>query len=227
MREALDRALNQLLEESLRMLSLVREMTQEATEALVQADRAKAQGVVAKDKEVDALELKVENQAIAVIARHQPVASDLRLIFTVIKALTDLERAGGYAMHVAEDALLLAQEPPLKRYVTLPEMGRRLTEMMDALAKAVAERDAALARRVLEMDDQVDGLYEEVTRELITYMMEDPRTISQSIELMFVAKSVERIGDHAKNIAEYVVYMVKGRDVRHTSLEEIEREATR
>lgn len=77
-------------------------------------------------------------------------------------------------MHVAEDALLLAQEPPLKRYVTLPEMGRRLTEMMDALAKAVAERDAALARRVLEMDDQVDGLYEEVTRELITYMMEDP-----------------------------------------------------
>ena len=143
MREALDRALNQLLEESLRMLSLVREMTQEATEALVQADRAKAQGVVAKDKEVDALELKVENQAIAVIARHQPVASDLRLIFTVIKALTDLERAGDYAMHVAEDALLLAQEPPLKRYVTLPEMGRRLTEMMDALAKAVAERPYA------------------------------------------------------------------------------------
>ena len=210
MREALDRALNQLLEESLRMLSLVREMTQEATEALVQADRAKAQGVVAKDKEADALELKVENQAIAVIARHQPVASDLRLIFTVIKALTDLERAGDYAMHVAEDALLLAQEPPLKRYVTLPEMGRRLTEMMDALAKAVAERDAALARRVLEMDDQVDGLYEEVTRELITYMMEDPRTITKALTLMRVARSYERLGDHLENIAERVIYWLTG-----------------
>ena len=210
MREALDRALNQLLEESLRMLSLVREMTQEATEALVQADRAKAQGVVAKDKEVDALELKVENQAIAVIARHQPVASDLRLIFTVIKALTDLERAGDYAMHVAEDALLLAQEPPLKRYVTLPEMGRRLTEMMDALAKAVAERDATLARRVLEMDDQVDGLYEEVTRELITYMMEDPRTITKALTLMRVARSYERLGDHLENIAERVIYWLTG-----------------
>ena len=210
MREALDRALNQLLEESLRMLSLVREMTQEATEALVQADRAKAQGVVAKDKEVDALELKVENQAIAVIARHQPVASDLRLIFTVIKALTDLERAGDYAMHVAEDALLLAQEPPLKRYVTLPEMGRRLTEMMDALAKAVAEPDAALARRVLEMDDQVDGLYEEVTRALITYMMEDPRTITKALTLMRVARSYERLGDHLENIAERVIYWLTG-----------------
>ena len=210
MREALDRALGRLLEESRRMLALVREMTQEATEALVQADRAKAQGVVAKDKEVDALELKVENQAIAVIARHQPVASDLRLIFPVIKALTDLERAGDYAMHVAEDALLLAQEPPLKRYVTLPEMGRRLTEMMDALAKAVAERDAALARRVLEMDDQVDGLYEEVTRELITYMMEDPRTITKALTLMRVARSYERLGDHLENIAERVIYWLTG-----------------
>lgn len=113
-------------------------------------------------------------------------------------------------MHVAEDALLLAQEPPLKRYVTLPEMGRRLTEMMDALAKAVAERDAALARRVLEMDDQVDGLYEEVTRELITYMMEDPRTITKALTLMRVARSYERLGDHLENIAERVIYWLTG-----------------
>jgi phosphate transport system protein len=105
------------------MLSLVREMTQKATEALVEGDRAKAEEVIGKDKEVDALELKIENEAITLIARHQPVASDLRLIFTVIKALTDLERSGDYAMHVAEDAFVLAQEPPLKRYATLPEMG--------------------------------------------------------------------------------------------------------
>ncbi|KHG64932.1 PhoU family transcriptional regulator [Thermus sp. 2.9] len=210
MREALDRALNQLLEETLRMLSLVREMTQEATEALVQQDAARAQEVIAKDKEVDALELKVENQAIAVIARHQPVATDLRLIFTVIKALTDLERAGDYAMHVAEDTLLLSKEPPLKRYVTLPEMGRRLLEMTDTLGRSVAERDAALARKVLELDDQVDGLYEEVTRELITYMMEDPRTITKALTLMRVARSYERLGDHLENVAERVIYWLTG-----------------
>ncbi|GLV49389.1 phosphate transport system regulatory protein PhoU [Thermus sp. LT1-2-5] len=210
MREALDRALNQLVEETLRMLSLVREMTQEATEALVQQDVARAQEIIAKDKEVDALELKIENQAIAVIARHQPVATDLRLIFTIIKALTDLERAGDYAMHVAEDALLLSKDPPLKRYVTLPEMGRRLLEMMDTLSKSVAERDASLARKVLELDDQVDGLYEEVTRELITYMMEDPRTITKALTLMRVARSYERLGDHLENVAERVIYWLTG-----------------
>lgn len=210
MRESLDRALEGLVSETLRMLSLVREMTAKATEALVEGDASKAQAVIAQDKEVDALELKVEDEAIKVIARHQPVARDLRLIFTVIKSLTDLERAGDYAMHVAEDALLLSKEPPLKRYVTLPEMGRRLQEMMDVLAKAVAERDAHLARKVLELDDAVDGLYEEVTRELITYMMEDPRTITKALTLMRVARSYERLGDHLENVAERVIYWLTG-----------------
>lgn len=210
MREVLDKALNELVEETLRMLSLVRQMTQEATEALVKGNRAKAEGVIAKDQEVDALELKIENQAVAIIARHQPVASDLRLIFTVIKALTDLERAGDYAMHVAEDALLLAQDPPLKRYVILQEMAKRLLEMMDTLSKAIAERDPSLARQVLEMDDQVDGLYEELTRELISYMLEDPRTITKALTLMRVARSHERLGDHLENVAERAIYWLTG-----------------
>lgn len=210
MREALDKALNELVEESLRMLSLVRQMTQEATEALVEANGAKAEGVIATDKEVDALELKIENQAITLIARHQPVATDLRLIFTVIKALTDLERAGDYAMHVAEDALFLSKEPPLKRYVTLPEMGKKLLEMMDTLSKAVAERDPGLAQKVLLLDDQVDGLYEEITRELITYMMEDARTLTKALTLMRVARSYERLGDHLENVAERVIYWLTG-----------------
>ncbi|WP_243031500.1 phosphate signaling complex protein PhoU [Thermus altitudinis] len=210
MREVLDKTLNELLEETLRMLSLVREMTQEATEALVEGNRAKAEEVIVKDREVDALELKIENQAITLIARHQPVASDLRLIFTVIKALTDLERAGDYAMHVAEDALLLSQDPPLKRYVILQEMAKRLLEMMDTLGKAVAEKDPALARQVLAMDDQVDSLYEEVTRELITYMLEDPRTLTKALTLMRVARSYERLGDHLENVAERVIYWLTG-----------------
>lgn len=210
MREVLDKALNELVEETLRMLSLVREMTQEATEALVEGNRAKAEAVIAKDQGVDALELKIENQAVTIIARHQPVASDLRLIFTVIKALTDLERAGDYAMHVAEDAFLLAQDPPLKRYVILQEMAKRLLEMMDTLGRAMAERDPSLARQVLAMDDQVDGLYEEVTRELVTYMMEDPRTLTKALTLMRVARSYERLGDHLENVAERVIYWLTG-----------------
>lgn len=177
---------------------------------MVEGSKSKAEDVIVRDKEVDNLELKIENQAITVIARHQPVASDLRLIFTVIKALTDLERAGDYAMHVAEDALFLAQEPPLKRYATLQEMAKRLLEMMDTLGKAIAERDPTLARKVLEMDDQVDGLYEEVTRELITYMMEDPRTLTKALTLMRVARSYERLGDHLENVAERVIFWLTG-----------------
>ncbi|MGQ9754187.1 MAG: phosphate signaling complex protein PhoU [Thermaceae bacterium] len=210
MREILDEELNALVEEALRMLSLVREMTKEATEALVEGNAEKARKVILKDGEVDALELKIENQAITLIARHQPVASDLRLVFTVIKALTDLERAGDYAMHIAEDALLLAQEPPMKKYSILSSMGQRLLEMIDLLAKAVAERKVELARKIIQMDDQVDGLYEEVTRELLTYMMEDPRLISKALTLLRIARSYERLGDHLENIAERIIYWLTG-----------------
>ncbi|MGQ9692432.1 MAG: phosphate signaling complex protein PhoU [Thermaceae bacterium] len=210
MREILDEELNALVEGALRMLSLVREMTKGATEALVEGNAEKAREAILKDGEVDALELKIENQAITLIARHQPVASDLRLVFTVIKALTDLERAGDYAMHIAEDALLLAQEPPMKKYSILSSMGQRLLEMIDLLAKAVAERKVELAREVTRMDDQVDGLYEEVTRELLTYMMEDPRLISKALTLLRIARSYERLGDHLENIAERTIYWLTG-----------------
>ncbi|MGQ9735922.1 MAG: phosphate signaling complex protein PhoU [Thermaceae bacterium] len=210
MREILDKELNALVEEALRMLSLVREMTKEATEALVEGNAEKARKVILKDGEVDALELKIENQAITLIARHQPVASDLRLVFTVIKALTDLERAGDYAMHIAEDALLLAQEPPMKKYSILSSMGQRLLEMIDLLAKAMAERKVELAREVTRMDDQVDGLYEEVTRELLTYMVEDPRLISKTLTLLRIVRSYERLGDHLENIAERIIYWLTG-----------------
>ncbi|MGQ9511499.1 MAG: phosphate signaling complex protein PhoU [Thermaceae bacterium] len=210
MREILDKELNALVEGALRMLSLVREMTKGATEALVEGNAEKAREAILKDGEVDALELKIENQAITLIARHQPVASDLRLVFTVIKALTDLERAGDYAMHIAEDALLLAQEPPMKKYSILSSMGQRLLEMIDLLAKAVAERKVELAREVTRMDDQVDGLYEEVTRELLTYMMEDPRLISKALTLLRIARSYERLGDHLENIAERIIYWLTG-----------------
>jgi len=210
MREALDRELAKITELFLRMASRTKRMLQEATEALVKGDAARAEAVIRADEEVDRLEYQIEDEAIATIARHQPVASDLRFLVMILKAITDLERAGDYAAHVAEDALLLAKEPPLKRYVLLPQMAARLLGMLDLVAKSVAEKDAGAALKVLELDDEVDDLYEQLTRELITYMLEDPRTISKALTLLRVARSYERFGDHLENIAERVVYWVTG-----------------
>lgn len=210
MREALDRELNKITELLLRMASRTRAMLADATDALVEGETKLAEAVIREDEEVDRLEYKIEDEVIATIARHQPVASDLRFLVTVLKAITDLERAGDYAAHVAEDALVLAQEPPLKRYVLLPQMARRLLEMIDLVAKSITEKDAGAALKVLEIDDEVDDLYDQLTRELITYMLEDPRTIGKSLTLLRVARSYERFGDHLENIAERVVYWLTG-----------------
>ncbi|MER3482806.1 MAG: phosphate transport system regulatory protein PhoU [Meiothermus sp.] len=211
MRETLDRELNHLTEETIRMISVVREMVDNSAKALAEQDPKLAQQIIAQDADVDALELKIEGEAVTIMARQQPVATDLRFIFTVIKGLTDLERAGDYAAHIAEDVIVLAKEPPLKNYITLPDMGRRLTIMLDLVSKALAERDQEAAKEVLRRDDEIDGLYEEVTRELLTYMMEDPRTISKALTLMRVARSYERLGDHLENVSERVLYWLTGK----------------
>lgn len=211
MRETLDRELGRLTEETIRMISVVREMVDHSAKALAEQNPTLAQDIIAQDKEVDALELKIEAEAVSLMARQQPVASDLRFIFTVIKGLTDLERAGDYAAHIAEDVIVLAKEPPLKNYITLPDMGRRLTDMLDLVSKALAERDQEAAKEVLRRDDEIDGLYEEVTRELLTYMLEDPRTISKALTLMRIARSYERLGDHLENVSERILYWLTGK----------------
>jgi phosphate transport system protein len=211
MRETLDRELNHLAEETIRMISVVRDMVEKSTRALSEQDARLAQEVIAQDREVDLLEASIESSAVTLMARQQLVASDLRFSFTIIKGLTDLERAGDYAAHVAEDALILAKEPPLKNYITLPDMGRRLTLMLDLLSKALAEKDLAAAKEILKRDDEIDGLYEEVSRELLTYMMEDPRTISKALTLMRVARSYERLGDHLENVSERIGYWLTGK----------------
>ena len=211
MREALEKEIQAVTGRFLEMVAAVREMTAEATEALVKGDAELAQKVIKKDREVDELELAIEDEVIAAIARHQPVASDLRFFVTILKAITDLERAGDYAAHVAEDVLILAQEPPLKKYVLLPQVGERLLAMLDLVAKAVAERDLEAARRVLELDEDIDDMYEQLTRELLTYMLEDPRTLSKALTLLRVARSYERLGDHLENIAERVFYWLTGK----------------
>jgi phosphate transport system protein len=211
MREVLDRELNQLTEETIRMISLVREMVEKSARALGAQDPQLAQEVIAQDAQVDAMELDIESKTIAIMARQALVASDLRFAFTIIKALTDLERAGDYAAHVAEDVVILAKEPPLKNYVTLPDMGRRLTHMLDLVSKAIAERDLEAAREVFQRDDEINALYEEVSRELLTYMMEDPRTITKALTLGRVARSYERLGDHLENISERIIYWLTGK----------------
>jgi len=211
MREILDRELNQLTEQTIRMISLVREMVEKSARALSEQDPQLAQEIIAQDAQVDAMELDIESNTIAIMARQGLVASDLRFAFTIIKALTDLERAADYAAHVAEDVIVLAKEPPLKNYVTLPDMGRRLAQMLDLVSKAIAERDIEAAKEIFRRDDEIDALYEEVSRELLTYMMEDPRTITKALTLGRVARSYERLGDHFENISERIIYWLTGK----------------
>ena len=214
MRESLEREINQLAQESIRMISVVREMTQRSAQALLDQDSKLAQEVMVQDREVDALEVQIESNVVTLMARQALVASDLRFAFTVIKALTDLERAADYAAHVAEDVVALSKEPPLRNYRVLPEMGQRLCQMLDLLSKAIAERNLEAAREVSTRDDDVDSIYESITRELLTYMMEDPRTISRALTLMRIARHYERLGDHLENVAERIEFWLTGQTER-------------
>jgi phosphate transport system protein len=210
MREALEQDLNKVLQGALEMLATVERMLPVAASVLNDQHGAKLDEVRALDREVDAHEARIEAECLRLIALHQPVARDLRLIALVLKSLTDIERMGDYAVHVAEDGEELSRAPALKKYVNLNRMLERLQEMAAALRVALAERDVAGAGAALVMDDEVDDLYEQVQRELVTYMLEDPRNISKSLILMRVGRSLERIGDHMENVAERVQYWVTG-----------------
>ncbi|WP_424949909.1 phosphate signaling complex protein PhoU [Deinococcus sp.] len=210
MREALEQDLNKVLDGALEMLSTVEKMLPLAASVLNDQGRATLDDVKALDREVDAQETRIEAECLRLIALHQPVARDLRLIALVLKSLTDIERMGDYTVHVAEDGEQLSRAPALKKYVNLSRMLERLQEMAVALREAIASRDVAGADAAHLMDDEVDDLYEQVQRELVTYMLEDPRNISKSLILMRVGRSLERIGDHMENVAERVQYWVTG-----------------
>ena len=192
------------------MLSTVERMLPIAAAVLNDTDTGGMEAVRALDREVDAHETRIEAECLRLIALHQPVARDLRLIALVLKSLTDIERMGDYTVHVAEDGEELSRSPALKKYVNLTRMLDRLQEMAAALRRAISERDVAGANAAHVMDDEVDDLYEQVQRELVTYMLEDPRNISKSLILMRVGRSLERIGDHMENVAERVQYWVTG-----------------
>lgn len=210
MREVLENDLQSVLNGALNMLNTVEQMLSVAADVLLHEQTERLPEVRALDREVDTQEARIEAECLRIIALHQPVARDLRLVALILKSLSDIERMGDYVVHVAEDGAELAQAPALKKYVNLARMLTRLGEMSQNLRTAIAERDVTRAEATITMDDEVDDLYEQIQRELVTYMLEDPRNISKALMLMRVGRSLERVGDHMENVAERVRYWVTG-----------------
>lgn len=210
----------------LQMGGLVEQQIVQALEALVNADPNLADEVISNDHRVNALEVSIDEDCSHIIARRQPAAGDLRMIMMVVKTITDLERIGDEATKVGRVAQKIYASDRMfaPRFGEIKTMVALVCEMLRTSLDAFARLDMSKTAEVARQDELVDERFRAAMRQLITYMLEDPRTISMSLEVLFVAKAIERMGDHAKNIAEYVVYMVKGKDVRHTSVEEIEKE---
>lgn len=210
----------------LQMGGFVEEQIIKAMEALTTGNVTLANHVMAEDHRVNAMEVAIDEDCNHIIARRQPTAGDLRMVMMIVKTITDLERIGDEAEKIARMSKLLYEADRLSapRFTDIMRMSGLAVEMLHKSLDAFARLEVATAVDVARQDLQVDEEFRSILRHLITFMMEDPRTISLSIEILFVAKALERIGDHAKNMGEYVVYMVKGKDVRHTSVEEMERE---
>jgi phosphate transport system protein len=201
----------------LQMGGLVEQQIVKAVDALTSGDIAVLDAVIEDDHRVNAMEVGLDEICSQIIARRQPAAGDLRLVMAVIKTITDLERVGDEAEKIARMAKLMHSggQVQLPRLELKHVCGLALSMLRQAL-DAFARLDVTAALQVVKQDRGVDDEFRSILRQLITFMMEDPRTITRCLEILFVAKAIERIGDHAKNMAEYVVYMVEGRDVRHT-----------
>jgi phosphate transport system protein len=200
----------------LAMGGLVEDQIRRVMQALLERNDALALEVIERDRQVNAYDVEVDETCVNLLALHQPAAGDLRFITTAMKIVTDLERIGDQAVNIAQRALELSQEPQLKPYIDLPRMAEKAQRMVKDSLDAFVARDTELARRVCAADGEVDALKEQIFRELLTFMMEDARTIPRAIRLILISRFMERVADHATNIAEMVVYMVEGKMVRHT-----------
>ena len=205
--------MNQLAQElqdvtaqTVRMLSLVRESLLLARRALLDAEPDAAERCVVNDRAIDEFQETLEQRILSIIARRQPAAGDLRFLGAMHRALSDVERAGDYAVHVANAGADLARRPRLKKYTDMARILEILDRMLDAVIGALADGDAEAARAARDMDEEIDELYEQIQRELLTYMMEDTRAITPATKLLSVGRYLERLGDHLENVCEHIVF---------------------
>jgi len=217
--------LEDLKTQLLEMGGLVEQQVIDAVKAIERGDSGLAERVLVNENEVDRREVKLDEDCTVVLARRQPAASDLRLVLAVAKANRDLERMGDEANKVAKMALALSEGGDnTKGYSEVRHIGQIVVKMIHLALDAFARYDVLTALEVAQKDKEVDREYESAVRELMTYMMEDPRSISRVMNVMWALRALERIGDHAKNIAEHIIYLVRGLDVRHISVQELERQ---
>ena len=210
--EEFDRIKSKILE----MGSLVEDQLRNAMTALIERNEALAHQVIENDRRVNTFDVEIDEMALECLARYQPAAKDLRFVTTAMKISSELERMSDLAENICERAIELNEEPQLKPYIDIPYMAERARLMVKESLDAFVKTDSALARKVIQDDDFVDNLMEQLFRELLSFMLENPKTISRAIRLSFIAKYIERIADHATNVAELVVYMVEGKIIRHT-----------
>jgi phosphate transport system protein len=210
-----EQQLRTLKDKLLLMSHHAEKMIADAIEALVERRPTLAEDVIKSDDALDHLEMEIDNLCYQILALEQPVARDLRFIATALKIVRDIERIGDIAVNIAERALELIQEPVMKRLIDFPIMAEAAQRIFKDSLDAFVNSDAELAEKVILADRNIDDLYENMFRELLTYMMEDTRYISRALKLMFIAKHLERVGDHSANIAEMVIFLVRGQDIRH------------
>lgn len=221
-----DEEMGNLRNKVLKMGGLVEQQISAAIEALQSMNVENAEKVILNDHKVNALEVNIDEVCTQILARRQPAASDLRMVIAVIKTITDLERIGDEAEKIARMAIHLSEKDSHfhSQYAGIRHLGEHVRKMLHDVLDAYARLDVDAAFKVVLADELADKEYQDLLRLLITYMMEDPRNITQVLDVIWAARALERIGDHAKNIGEYVIYLVKGKDIRHIDPAEIEKD---
>jgi phosphate transport system protein len=211
----LDQKIQELLEKLLQMGRLAESMVQTALRVLVERDESLGADIIRKESEVNSLQIEIDDSAVKLTALQQPVGMDVRFLFMASRIATELERIADQAVNIMENAQHVLQAPPLKPLVDLPVMGEVAERMVRDSLEALVEKDCSVANRVLEEEKKVDAYRDHIFRVLLTYMMADPGTIQRALALILISRNLERVGDHATNIAEEVIYLVEGREVRH------------
>ncbi len=219
MERQFDQELNALKENLLKMASLAEEAIAKSIKALVERDSNLAQKIIDRDSEINFLEIEINNQCLKLLALKQPMAVDLRFITSAMKIISHLERIADQAVNISQRTLELIKQPLLKPLIDIPRMAELAQEMVRTSIDSLVNKDSLLAKRIGERDNLVDDLNDQIFRELLTYMIEDPRTIKRAIELILVGRHLERIADLATNISEEVVFILNGKNIKHPNQE--------